>query len=167
MNHVDDLKRGLSRAWEQVTDGWHELTARAGQALTRFNPVHRADADTREDAAVLAASCRWALLAAEVRVDDEAVHVNLEAPGMRAEDFHLDVTGDTLYVRGEKHLERSERVGRYHVLERAYGSFERAVPLPVAVDEHDATARYEQGVLRVRLPRAAHTRTRRITVQSR
>jgi HSP20 family protein len=51
------------------------------------------------------------------------------------------------------------------VLERAYGRFERAVPLPSPVDEENAKARYRKGVLTVTLPKAEHARTRRIQVE--
>ncbi|HFD81065.1 MAG TPA: Hsp20/alpha crystallin family protein, partial [Gammaproteobacteria bacterium] len=54
--------------------------------------------------------------------------------------------------------------GRFHVIECAYGSFERAIPLPAEVDEQGARARYRRGVLTVRLPKKAGARKRRIEV---
>lgn len=166
MSSIEDIKRGLSRAWDSVAEGWRELTQRASEAITRFHPVHRSDDNDAEQRQLLAASCRWGVLPAEVRLDATAVHVSLEVPGMNGEDFHIDVVDDLVVIRGEKRVERSTERGQYHVLERAYGSFERAIALPVAVDEHHASARYERGVLQLTLPRAAHTRTRRIPVRS-
>lgn len=166
MSSIEDIKRGLSRAWDSLADGWRELTQRAGEAITRFNPIHRSDEQDLGQRQLLAASCRWGVLPAEVRLDGEAVEVSLEVPGMNADDFHIDVVDDLLVIRGEKHIQRRAERGQYHVLERAYGSFERAIALPVAVDENQASARYERGVLHLTLPRAAHTRTRRIPVRS-
>jgi len=166
MSNMTEIKRGLTRAWDSVAEGWRELTGRAAEAITHFNPVHRASEDERGDAQLQAATCRWGVLPAEVRLDGEAVHVTLEVPGMNADDFHIDVVENLLVVRGEKRVERSTERGQYHVLERAYGSFERAIPLPVTVDEEGARASYDRGVLHLTLPRAAHLRARRIPVRS-
>lgn len=61
--------------------------------------------------------------------------------------------GDYLIVRGEKRVTREEMQGRWQITECAYGSFERAIPLPAPVDSDQASASYEQGVLRVELPK--------------
>lgn len=166
MSSIAEIKRGLSRAWESLAEGWRELTSRASEAITHFNPVHRANDEDQSQRQLVAASCRWGVLPAEVSIDADAVQVSLEVPGMNAEDFHIEVLEDTLVVRGQKHVERRAQRGQYHVLERAYGSFERAIPLPIAVDENNASAKYERGVLHLTLPRAVHTRTRRIPVRS-
>ncbi|MBK6658803.1 MAG: Hsp20/alpha crystallin family protein [Proteobacteria bacterium] len=165
MSGIEEIKRGLSRAWDSVAEGWRELTQRASEAITRFNPVHRSDEQDLEQRQLLAASSRWGVLAAEVRLEDDAVKVSLEVPGMDPDDFRIDVVDDLLVVRGEKRIERRTERGQYHVLERAYGSFERAIALPVAVDENHASANYERGVLHLSLPRAAHTRARKIPVR--
>ena len=68
-------------------------------------------------------------------------------------------------MHGEKKVERERKDGRFHVMERAYGAFERAVRLPVPVDESGAKASYKRGVLRIALPRSAAHKARRIEVQ--
>ena len=167
MSTLNQLKNGLSRAWDNVTEGWRELVERAGDALTRFHPRSEGRGlQTREDQIAQRGS-RWGLLAAEVRIDDQEVEVCLEAPGMESEDFEIQVIEDTLVVRGEKKVERERREGRYHVTERAYGAFERAVALPVPVDPDGARARYRRGVLQVSLPRLSEARPRRIEVHRR
>jgi HSP20 family protein len=165
MSTLDDFKRGLSRAWQGIADGWREFTTRAGDALTRFSPVHRAGGDRAEQDLVHAGS-RWGVLAAELRVSEDSVEVDLECPGMNEDDFSIDVVDDILVVRGEKHIERTRGAGRYHVMERAYGAFERALRLPVAVDGQAGSASYRRGILYVCLPRSAHGRVRRIAVRS-
>ncbi len=166
MSTLDDIRNGMTRAWDALADGWREFTARAGDALTRFSPVLRDPVVETRDEHVLAAGNRWGVMAAEIRVGDDNVEVSLEAPGMEPDDFAIDVHEDILVVRGEKHVEKERTHGRYHVMERAYGRFERALQLPLAVDEDQATARYERGVLHISLPRAARTRTRRISVRT-
>ena len=52
------------------------------------------------------------------------------------------------------------------MLECAYGSFERALQLPVRVEENGARARYKRGVLTITLPKHSHAQRRRIDIQS-
>ena len=108
----------------------------------------------------------WGFLASEIQEDPDRLSVRLEVPGMEAEDFDIDVIDNILVVRGEKRVRREQREGRFHVMECAYGSFERAIPLPVEVKGHEASARYRRGVLTVELPKRERGGSRRITVQS-
>ena len=166
MATFEQLRRGVSRALDTVAEGWQHLVERAGHALTWFRPIHeRGELDTVEDQIVRRAS-RWGLLAAEVEEQADEVVVRLEVPGMEADAFELAVVDDYLVVRGEKRAAREERRGQFHVMECAYGAFERAVPLPVPVDEEKAKARYRKGVLTVRLPRTTAGRRRRIDVEA-
>jgi HSP20 family protein len=166
MSTLDQMRDGLHRAWDNVADGWRQLSERASSALTRFNPVRHADQLQTADEQLVAHASRWGLLAAEVTETDKEVVVRLEVPGMERDDFDLDVVdGRYLVVRGEKRAERQEQRGRYYVMERAYGSFERAIPLPAMVEEGGTSARYRRGVLQVTLPKAAAARARRINVE--
>ena len=165
MSTFDQVKEGLTRAWHTVIEGWRELVDHAGDALTRFHPRHGGEVQTAADR-VVQQSPRWGVLAAEVSVDADSVHVDIEVPGMDPQDFQISVREDVLVISGEKRVSRERRDGQYHVLERAYGAFERAVRLPVEVDEGGANASYEHGVLRVTLPRSAAHRARRIEVKA-
>lgn len=164
MSTLNQLREGITKAWETVTDGWRELLERAGDALTRFHPRQGGGAEeTREDR-IARSGARWGVLAAEVKVDEERVEVDIEVPGMEADDFEIRVEDDVLVVHGEKKVQRERTEGRFHIMERAYGSFERAVRLPVPVDESAAKARYRRGVLHITLPRSQAQRARRIVV---
>ena len=166
MSTVTQLREGLSKAWDTLTIGWRELRELAGDALTRFNPrTTRGEVESAEDRIVSRAS-RWGLLAAEVTETDDTVDVLLEVPGLEPSDFEIDVRGDLLVVRGEKRVSREETRGHYHVMERAYGQFERAIRLPAAIDDAGAKARYRRGVLTVSLPKNAKRGGRRIAVES-
>jgi len=120
------------------------------------------DRDTQEQHALR--SSGWGLLPAEVLDEEDRVRVRLEAPGMKKDDFNLTVLDNCLLVHGEKRLEDERSHGRYRVTERAYGAFERSIPLPAAVDSDRAEARYERGVLSVELPKSAPERRRRVSV---
>ena len=165
MSTLNQLREGLTRAWETVTEGWRELVERAGDALTHFHPRHSGtEIETREER-IAQRGARWGVLAAEVKVDDDEVEVDIEVPGMEAGDFEIQVNDDVLVVRGEKKVQRERKEGRFHVMERAYGAFERAVRLPVAVEQSGAQASYKRGVLHVAVPRSAAHKVRRIEVK--
>lgn len=163
MSTLQQLKRGVSNAWDSLVDGWQKLYQQASGAITRFWPGSN---DREEQQALARRSAGWGVMAAEVFDDGEKLVVRLEAPGMERDDFDLQVTENYLVVRGEKHFERENKEGRYHITERAYGSFERAIPLPEAVNADQAKAKYKHGVLHIELPKAESHRRRTIEIQS-
>jgi HSP20 family protein len=163
---AEQLKQGADLAWESLSHGWRELSARASGALTRFR--HAAPAGQDGDAAGPPAAPwlnGWAFMAADVFDDDDQVVVRIEAPGLKREDFNVELHGDVLTVRGEKRIDREAGgSGRYRVVQCAYGSFRRDVALPVAVRPDKTRASYRDGVLRIELPKAEAARARRIAV---
>ncbi|TDX99665.1 Hsp20/alpha crystallin family protein [Thiohalophilus thiocyanatoxydans] len=166
MNAMAELQQGLNRAWHSLSEGWTQLRDRAANAITRFNPVkHDGEVESAEDVGALRGA-RWSVLAAEVQDKGDDLVVRLEVPGMEADDFDIAVVDDYLLVRGEKRLQREQTEGDFHIRERAYGAFQRAVPLPTAVDQEKAKAQYKRGVLNVTLPKASHARRRKIEVGS-
>jgi HSP20 family protein len=87
--------------------------------------------------------------------DGDALRLTAELPGMARQDVEILVEEEALVLRGEKKLEaRSEEQGCYR-LERAFGSFQRVIPLPAGVDVAQAEARFDKGVLTIRLPKIA------------
>lgn len=152
------IGRELNRAWESLSEGWRELLSRSGNALTQF--THK----QAEEGGELAPYPRWSLLAGEVEETDKEVVVRLEVPGMDKADCHIAIEANTLYLSGEKRLERETHDSTYHVMERAYGAFQRAIPLPGNVDPEQAAASYKNGVLTVRLPKAGGGGARTIPV---
>lgn len=88
-------------------------------------------------------------------VDDaDALRIVAELPGLSRDDVKLEVIEDMLVLSGNKQIEsKGEEKGCYRV-ERAFGQFQRAIPLPAGVDPDRAEARFENGVLTVRVPKA-------------
>ncbi|WP_332751921.1 Hsp20/alpha crystallin family protein [Hydrogenophaga sp.] len=148
-------RQGAQHAWASLAQGWRDLRQRAGGALTRFR---RGDAPGRDDDA------GWALVAADLRVEDDRIIVHMELPGMNREDLQIDIDGDQLSVSGEKHLEQESGDGSYRLVQCAYGSFRRDLSLPHTVDAQHTQARYRNGVLRIDMPRMDRDRGRRIPV---
>lgn len=160
---TEQVRHGAQHAWASLSEGWHELRTRASSALTRFRRDERAGAGG--SAAERCGPADWGLMAADVRLDDDSVVVRLEAPGMRREDLHIDVERDKLCVWGEKRIDSETRRRDYHLVQCAYGSFRRDLVLPQPVDADRATATYQDGVLRIEIPRLARGRGRRIEVR--
>jgi HSP20 family protein len=146
-----NIGRELSHAWSSLSSGWHELLSRSSNALTHF--THGKD-DDKSDSLGGDTFPNWSLLAGELEETAKDVVVRLELPGLDKDDCQVILDGNTLYVSGEKHSERETIDSTYHVMERAYGLFQRAIPLPRNVTLDDAHASFKNGVLTVRLPKA-------------
>lgn len=147
-----NIGRELSRTWENLSEGWRELLSRSSNALTHFS---RDKNEAQPEGGELATFPRWSLLAGEVEETDKEIVVRVEAPGMEKDNCRITIEGNMLYLSGEKRFERETRDSTYHVMERAYGAFQRSIPLPRNVDVGKAEASYKNGVLSVRLPKVA------------
>ena len=156
-----NIGREFNRAWESLSEGWHELLSRSGNALTHFT---RRKEDEPSTNSALATFPRWSLLAGELEETPKDVVVRIELPGMAKEDCQITIEGNTLYLRGEKHMERETSDSTYHVMERAYGMFQRAIPLPRSVNIEQAQASFKNGVLTVRLPKGSSDKVTSIAV---
>ncbi|MEO8188465.1 MAG: Hsp20/alpha crystallin family protein [Burkholderiaceae bacterium] len=166
---AEQLKQGADQAWESLSDGWRELGARASSALTRYWPTSAESTPARARVAPQDALPRltgWAFMAADVFDNAEDVIVRIEAPGMRREDFNVELNGDVLTVWGEKRIDREATAGHWRVAQCAYGSFRRDVALPVSVQADKTKASYRDGVLRIELRKSDDARARRIAVQT-
>ncbi|MFZ4537111.1 Hsp20/alpha crystallin family protein [Propionivibrio sp.] len=151
----------IGRAWDVVSDGWRELFNRSSNALTHF--VHARD-ENPPAGSILAPYPRWSLLAGEVEETDKEIVVRLEVPGMEKKDCEVRIEGNRLFLSGRKHFERTSVDSNFHIMERAYGSFQRVIPLPKNVLEEKAEATYLNGVLTVRLPKMEPELSRSIPV---
>lgn len=153
-----NLGREFTRTWESLSEGWRELMSRSSDALTHFT---RGKAEEKSGGE-LAAFPRWGLLAGEIEETDKEIVVRIETPGMEKEDCSISIEENMLYISGEKRYQREEGDSTYHVMERAYGSFRRAFPLPRNVDTDNAVATYRNGVLSIRLPKTGSSAGRTI-----
>ena len=151
----------LGRTWENLSDGWRELLSRSSDALTHFS---RNKNGVQIESGALATFPRWSVLAGEVEETDKEIVVRVEVPGMEKKDCRITIEGNELRVSGEKRYERETGDSTYHVMERAYGAFQRTIPLPRNVDADRAEASYINGVLSIRLPKADGENSRTVTV---
>ena len=89
----------------------------------------------------------------DVKETEQEIVVEAELPGLEEKDISLTMQNGVLTIQGEKRLEYDEEKENYHVMERRYGSFQRSLRLPDMVDEGKVEARFDNGVLKVTLPK--------------
>jgi HSP20 family protein len=166
MATLTQLRQGLGQVWDNVVEGWNSLTRRATNAITRFSlPGKAGKNDTPQELMESGQrSIGWGVLAAEVFDSPAKVIIRIEAPGMKRSDFDIEVVDDIVIIRGNKKIERESDTGRYHVVECAYGLFERAIALPAPVNLEKAKAKYRRGVLKIELPKQKKSRPRNLQI---
>ncbi|MGH7476286.1 MAG: Hsp20/alpha crystallin family protein [Longimicrobiales bacterium] len=99
-----------------------------------------------------------------VREDDDNLYVEVEVPGVTPDDIEISLENGMLRISGEKKQTRTDESGDYHIFERRYGRFERSFSLARRFDPDRITARYDDGVLRITLPKTEEARPRRIRI---
>ena len=165
MTTFQQLKQNIGHTWENIAEGWDHLTRKASNAITRFTSSDPSvDISEEEHRELLNRNAGWGVMAAEVFYDNDRVVVRVEAPGLDAKAFDLQVIDDVLVIRGEKNIQREHTEGQYHVKECAYGRFERVIGLPDVVDPDQAKAEYKKGILRIDLPKTIPNRRKTIKV---
>jgi len=105
--------------------------------------------------------------AVDIKETENELTVELELPGLKPENVEITAENGLLTIRGEKRSERKEKEqSRYHLVERTYGSFMRTFQLPQGIDEEQIAAEYDNGILSLRIPKAALPQPRRIQINS-
>ena len=107
---------------------------------------------------------RW-VPSLDVTESKEAYHVDVEVPGVRPEDINVTVDRGMLTIQGERRSEEEKTDRSYHRVERRYGSFRRSIGLPSDVDPSRVQATYDNGVLRLEVPKTAASPPKRIEVK--
>lgn len=92
---------------------------------------------------------------ADIYEDNEGIYFEFELPGVVKEDVKVSVTGEKiLSVKGEKKFLKPNEADLCCRAERLYGEFNRSFQLPDYADENNVTAKFENGILNVKIARA-------------
>ena len=94
----------------------------------------------------------------------EAMEVTIELPGMKPEEFHVEVHEHELWITGEKKEEKEENGKTFHRVERRYGTFKRVIPLPTNISSEKVSAEYKEGVLKVALGKTEAAKVKQVEV---
>ena len=147
-----------------VRDSADELRNRVSRAFERWLPKKAEpapiQAHTRRPSLFTGAS----MPSIDLAETDDEVLVYAELPGMDRKDFHVEVDDGRIVLRGEKKTSRKEKRRNYRMMESAYGSFYRAIPLPCEVESGKAKAKFKSGVLKVCIPKSEHAKAKSIHV---
>jgi HSP20 family protein len=85
--------------------------------------------------------------------DDKAIRVTAELPGMDEKDIEINLSKDTLTIKGEKKSESEKKDEESYYMERSFGSFTRVLQIPAEVDPNKVEAVFKKGVLNITLPK--------------
>lgn len=133
---TEEMERMMEEALEPFERRWERPSV-----LTRFFPVNM------------------------YRQNNDLI-VEATLPGIRPEDVDISVSGRTLTIRAERKEEKERREEDYYYREVEAGRFYRQLTLPADVQADKAEARYENGVLRLRLPMSGAAREAHIKVKA-
>lgn len=98
--------------------------------------------------------------------NEENVVVTAELPGMEPADLDINVVNNQLTIKGERKADKPTSEAVCHRCERETGRFVRTVRLPYAVEGDQVSAKYQNGVLTVVLPRHEATKPKRIEIKA-
>lgn len=104
-------------------------------------------------------------LAADVYEDGGNIIAEMNLPGLNGEDIEVEVEDNHLRVSGKREEVNEKREKNHYAKEIRRGSFERIIPLPAPVRNTDVTASYEDGVLKITMPKRTETSEYRVKVE--
>lgn len=139
---VYELQRGMNRLFDEFFEGFGSL-APFGEQLGAFTPQ------------------------VDVVENDKEYKVTAELPGLDEEDIEVSLDHNMLTISGEKKAKKEDKGDDYYRMERSYGSFRRAIPMPDEIQADQVDATFKKGVLTVLLPKTETGQKRkRISVKS-
>ena len=100
----------------------------------------------------------------DVREEEGRFVIYADVPGVKPEDIEVTMEHGILAIRGERRLEQTEAENGFSRVERAWGSFYRRFSLPDTADSEAISARTDNGVLEILIPKRPETQPRRIEV---
>ena len=139
--------------WPTVFDPFKELQdieRRLGAVLSANKPVQKVDIFTP---------------AVNEKVDEKGYYLEVDLPGVKKEDIEISVNEGVLTISGERKLEKKEEKDNYTRIESFFGRFERAFKLPADADLDNIDAKYENGVLKIFIPRKSKPEGKKIEIK--
>ena len=97
---------------------------------------------------------------------EKEYEITVDLPGVKPEDFNVELKEGALWITGERKQEHQEEGKTYHRIERTYGQFRRVIPLEVPADPEKIHAEYKDGVLRIVVPKEESAQPKKIPVKT-
>lgn len=92
--------------------------------------------------------------------DNDGFHVEMAAPGLKKDDFHIELDHDMLTISSERNYEESKNEENYTRREFSYQSFKRSLYLPNTVEADKIKANYKDGLLQLMIPKKEEAKKR-------
>jgi HSP20 family protein len=89
----------------------------------------------------------------DVGASEKNYTITVEIPGVSEKDIRLEISNNTMTIKGEKKQEKEEKEKNYYRIERSYGSFQRVLSLPDDANQDEITAAFKNGVLTINMPK--------------
>ena len=100
----------------------------------------------------------------DIYENKDRIVIEADLPGMNLEDIHLTFGNNVLTLSGERRFEKKDEADNYHRVERSYGSFTRSFAVQQTDSIEGVTAEYNNGTLRIDLPKREEVKARRIEI---
>lgn len=101
----------------------------------------------------------------DVFENKDSLVLEAELPGLSPDDVSVTIDNNILTFHGERKFEKDKSEENFHRIERSYGSFTRSFTLPPTVSSENVDARFENGMLRVRLAKKEEAMPRQIEIK--
>jgi HSP20 family protein len=139
-----DLNRWVDDMWRQMAGFSMFPTLRTARPFAMAGPA-----------------LTFGLPATDIRETEQAYTLVVELPGLTRQDVEISIEGDVLQVQGHKAEEKEDAGATYRVSERRFGRFERSFPLPKDVDRSAIDANFQDGLLKITLPKTGEAAEQR------
>jgi HSP20 family protein len=96
--------------------------------------------------------------------NEDNIVIKAELPGVSKKDIEIDIKDRVLTLKGERSADNEVKEDNYYRRERTYGRFERSFTLPANVDPDKIKADYNDGVLKIEVPKPEDQKPKQITV---
>lgn len=147
---------------EQLKETLERVQDKTEHFLDRFKPAKKADS-AREHITndLLPAFMQFGGPPIDMHESADELIITAEVPGLKKDDFSIELVGRRLVIRGEKKLSREQKEsGGSYLSECSYGSFTRSMQLPYDVNNSRINADLKSGILTIRMPISGSERKR-------
>lgn len=100
----------------------------------------------------------------DIYENENELVLSAETPGIEDKDIEIKIENNTLSIQGERKIEAETKEENYHRIERSYGSFYRSFTLPTNISQDNIKAEYDNGVLRISMPKKPELKPKMVKV---
>jgi HSP20 family protein len=143
--------------WEPV----RELNTIQSEMNRLFNTFF--EASSPGNGGAVGPTRRW-IPAMDLVETNDAFVLRADLPGLSESDLNIELEDNALTISGERKAEHEERKEGYYRVERASGRFSRSLTLPEGVDPEAVQARFDKGVLEIRVPKPEQRKPRKVAI---